>query len=111
MRKKRNLSYALLLPFDRMWHNCLIYKLIENNLLHYLIDILTLFLQNRTFKVKLNSTLSETDIIKAGTPQGSILRPLLCTNYTADFRKHNHIINCFFAYDTEILAQTALTSL
>ncbi|GBN18818.1 putative RNA-directed DNA polymerase from transposon X-element [Araneus ventricosus] len=45
--------------FDRMWHNGLIYKLIANKLSHYLIDIITLFLRNRTFKVKLNSTLSQ----------------------------------------------------
>ncbi|GBN91012.1 putative RNA-directed DNA polymerase from transposon X-element [Araneus ventricosus] len=61
--------------FDRMWHNGLIYKLIAKKLPHYLIDIITLSLRNRTFKVKLNSTLSETGHIKAGTPHGSILIP------------------------------------
>ncbi|GBN62549.1 putative RNA-directed DNA polymerase from transposon X-element [Araneus ventricosus] len=71
--------------FDRMCHNGLIYKLIANKLPHYLIDIITLFLRNRTFKFKLNSTLSETGHIKAGTPQGSILSLLLYTVYTADF--------------------------
>ncbi|GBO27002.1 RNA-directed DNA polymerase from mobile element jockey [Araneus ventricosus] len=69
--------------FDRMWHNGLIYKLIANKLPHYLIDIITLFMRNRTFK--LNCTLSETGHIKSGTPQGSILSLLLYTVYTADF--------------------------
>ncbi|GBO42840.1 hypothetical protein AVEN_27507-1 [Araneus ventricosus] len=92
-----------------MWHNGLIYKLIANKLPHYLIDIIILFLLNRTFKVKLNSTLSETGHIKAGTPQGSILRPLLYTVYTADFPVNNHITNCFFADDTAILAQGSTT--
>ncbi|GBN05498.1 putative RNA-directed DNA polymerase from transposon X-element, partial [Araneus ventricosus] len=95
--------------FDRMWHNGLIYKLIANKLPHYLIDIIILFLLNRTFKVKLNSTLSETGHIKAGTPQGSILSPLLYTVYTADFPVNNHITNCFFADDTAILAQGSTT--
>ncbi|GBN87302.1 RNA-directed DNA polymerase from mobile element jockey [Araneus ventricosus] len=86
--------------FDRMWHNGLIYKLIANKLHHYLIDIKTLFLRNRTFTVKLNSTISETGHIKADTLQGSILNPFLYTVYTADFPMSNHITNCFFADDT-----------
>ncbi|GBM65471.1 putative RNA-directed DNA polymerase from transposon X-element [Araneus ventricosus] len=61
--------------FDRMWHNGLIYKLIANKLSNYLTDITILFLRNRTFNVKLNSTLSETGHIKTGRPQGSILIP------------------------------------
>ncbi|GBO46248.1 RNA-directed DNA polymerase from mobile element jockey [Araneus ventricosus] len=91
--------------FYRMWHNGLIYKLIANKLPHYLIDIRTLFLRNITFKVNLNSTLPETCYIKSGTPQGSILRRLLYTVYTADFSVKKHITNCFFADDTAILAQ------
>ncbi|GBM41653.1 RNA-directed DNA polymerase from mobile element jockey [Araneus ventricosus] len=91
--------------FDRMWHNGLIYKLIKFKIPNYLIDILINYLRNRTFRVKLNHTLSDIGSIKAGTPQGSILSPLLYTIYTSDFLKTNQIMNCFFADDTAILSQ------
>ncbi|GBO40428.1 RNA-directed DNA polymerase from mobile element jockey, partial [Araneus ventricosus] len=91
--------------FDRMWHNGLIYKLIKFKIPNYLIVILINYLRNRTFRVKLNPTLFDIGSIKAGTPQGSILSPLLYTIYTSDFPKTNQIMNCFFADDTAILAQ------
>ncbi|GBN39106.1 hypothetical protein AVEN_33733-1 [Araneus ventricosus] len=84
-----------------MWHNGLIYKLIQFKIPNYLIN----YLRNRTFRVKLNHTLSAFGNIKARTPQGSILRPLLYTIYTSDFPKTNQIMNCFFADDAAILAQ------
>ncbi|GBN74420.1 hypothetical protein AVEN_252266-1 [Araneus ventricosus] len=95
--------------FDRIWHNGLIYKLINNKFPHYLIDILIKYLNKKTFKVKLSHTLSETGIIKAGTDQGPILSPLLYPIFTDDFHKMNHIIDCFFADDTAILAQGITT--
>ncbi|GBM84871.1 putative RNA-directed DNA polymerase from transposon BS [Araneus ventricosus] len=88
-----------------MWHNSLIYKLINFKIPNYLIVILINYLRNRTFRVKLNHTLSDIGSIKAGTPKGSILSPLLYTIYTSDFPKTNQIMNCFFADDTAILAQ------
>ncbi|GBM94115.1 putative RNA-directed DNA polymerase from transposon BS [Araneus ventricosus] len=88
-----------------MWHNGLVYKLIKFKIPNYLIVILLNYLRNRTFRVKLNHTLSDIGSIKAGTPQGSILSPLLYTIYTSDFPKTNQIMNCFFADDTAILAQ------
>ncbi|GBN70038.1 putative RNA-directed DNA polymerase from transposon BS [Araneus ventricosus] len=91
--------------FERMWHNSLIYKLIKFKIPNYLIVILINYLRNRTFRVKLNHTLSDIGSIKAGTPQGSILSPLLYTIYTSDFPKTNQIMNCFFPDDTAILAQ------
>ncbi|GBO13245.1 RNA-directed DNA polymerase from mobile element jockey [Araneus ventricosus] len=62
-------------------------------------------MRNRTFRVKLNLTLSDIGSIKAGTPQGSILSPLLYAIYTSDFPKTNQIMNCFSADDTDILAK------
>ncbi|GBO22578.1 putative RNA-directed DNA polymerase from transposon X-element [Araneus ventricosus] len=67
--------------------------------------ILINYLRKRKFRVQLNHTLSDIGSTKAGTPQGSILSPLLYTIYTSDFPKTKQIINCFFADDTAILAQ------
>ncbi|GBO04938.1 RNA-directed DNA polymerase from mobile element jockey [Araneus ventricosus] len=102
-------TVGVFLDVRKEFDNGIIYKLIANKLPHYLIDIIILFLRNRTFKVKLNSTLSETGHIKAGTPQGSILRLFLYTVHTSDFPMKNHIINFFFADDTAILAQGSTT--
>ncbi|GBO14301.1 putative RNA-directed DNA polymerase from transposon BS [Araneus ventricosus] len=95
--------------FDRMWYNGLIYKLINSKFPHYLIDILISYLNKRIFKVKLSQDTLRYRNIKAGTPQGSILRPLIYTIFTADFPKMNHTIKCFFADDTTILAQGSTT--
>ncbi|GBN31531.1 hypothetical protein AVEN_39557-1 [Araneus ventricosus] len=88
-----------------MWHNGLIYKLIQFKIPNYLIVILINYLRNRTFRVKLNHTLSNIESIKARIPQGSMLNRLLYTIYTSDFRKTNRIMNGFFADDTAILSQ------
>ncbi|GBN97419.1 RNA-directed DNA polymerase from mobile element jockey [Araneus ventricosus] len=88
--------------FDRMWHNGLNCKLIQFKIPNYLIVILINYLRNRTFRFKLNHTLADIVNIKAGTPHGSILSPLLYIIYTSDFPKTNQIMNCFFADDTAI---------
>ncbi|GFW80268.1 RNA-directed DNA polymerase from mobile element jockey [Trichonephila clavipes] len=71
--------------FDRVWHNGLIFKLIQVNLPPYLIKIIYEYLSNRTFQVKINSIHSRIGSIQAGTPQGNILSPLLYSLYTYDF--------------------------
>ncbi|GBN35527.1 hypothetical protein AVEN_33021-1 [Araneus ventricosus] len=58
--------------FDRMGHDGLIYKLIQLNFPKYLINILRSFLENGTFKVIIHGESSNTGVIKAGTPQGSV---------------------------------------
>ncbi|GBM31205.1 RNA-directed DNA polymerase from mobile element jockey [Araneus ventricosus] len=68
--------------FDRMWHDGLIYKLIQLNFPKYLIHILRSFLENRTFKVIIHGKSSNTGVIKAGTPQGSVLSPISTLDVT-----------------------------
>ncbi|GFX47083.1 RNA-directed DNA polymerase from mobile element jockey [Trichonephila clavipes] len=75
--------------FDRVWHNGLIFKLIQVNLPPYLIKIIYEYLSNRTFQLKINSIHSRIGSIQAGTPQGSILSPLLYSLYTYDFPTSN----------------------
>ncbi|GFV09362.1 hypothetical protein TNCV_2821211 [Trichonephila clavipes] len=45
--------------FDRVWHNGLLFKLIQINLPPYLIKIIYEYLSNRTFQVKINSIHSQ----------------------------------------------------
>ncbi|GBO39415.1 RNA-directed DNA polymerase from mobile element jockey [Araneus ventricosus] len=91
--------------FDRVWHDGLIYKLIQLNFPKYLINILKSFLENRTFKVVIHGETSNTGVIKAGTPQGSVLSPILYSIFTSDFPSHPRTITCLFADDSAVLAQ------
>ena len=63
--------------FDTVWHNALIYTLIQYNFPQALIRMLSSFLQNRNTRIKLDNTLSHNVHIKAGVPQGSVLAPTL----------------------------------
>ncbi|GFX19499.1 RNA-directed DNA polymerase from mobile element jockey [Trichonephila clavipes] len=63
--------------FDRMWHDGLIYKMIQLKFPTYLVKIIHHYLDNRTFNVKINSTSSNDRSIASGTPQGSILSPAI----------------------------------
>ena len=91
--------------FDSVWHNGLIYKLIQLNFPLHLIKILSSFLKNRTFKVKVQDKLSATHIIPYGVPQGSVLSPILYNLFIHDLP----ITNCelaLFADDTAIFTSS-----
>jgi hypothetical protein len=70
--------------FDKVWHDGLLHKLLAGGIPLPLCQLLDSYLQNRSFKVRTEGTLSSIRPIGAGVPQGSILGPLLFTCYTAD---------------------------
>ena len=67
--------------FDKLWHNGLIYILNSLGLPTKIIRLLIQFLRTRSVQFKVNNTLSEKLTLKAGTPQGSPLSPLLFIIY------------------------------
>ncbi|GBN36295.1 hypothetical protein AVEN_8069-1 [Araneus ventricosus] len=58
------------------------------------------YLYRRPFRVYLQGDLSDIRQIRAGTPQGSVLSPLLYSILTYDFPQCQHIDTCLFADDT-----------
>ena len=70
--------------FDAVWHNGLRYKLGHLNLPHEICRILSSFLDNRTISVMMQSSLSKPVRLLAGTPQGSVLSPLLYLVFVND---------------------------
>ncbi|GFW52963.1 probable RNA-directed DNA polymerase from transposon X-element [Trichonephila clavipes] len=70
--------------FDRVWINGLTFKLISYNLPPPLIHLIHSYLTNRSFKIRINETLSNEHSVFAGCPQGSLLGPLLFNLYVND---------------------------
>lgn len=91
--------------FDKVWHDGIIHKLIHFNFPPYLIFLIKSFLNNRKFKAKYKNSLSNNFSMAAGTPQGSIISPLLFTIFTADIPKSDYASICLFADDTAVLVQ------
>ena len=80
--KKQQSTAALFLDaeaaFDRCWHSGIMYKLKVNlNLPDRIIRLISSFLTDRTLRVLFEGSLSQTVYLKAGTPQGSPLSPLI----------------------------------
>ncbi|GFV27857.1 RNA-directed DNA polymerase from mobile element jockey [Trichonephila clavipes] len=91
--------------FDRVWHDGLLYKMIKLNFPSYIIHLVNSYLSDRTFQVKILATLSRIGTVSAGSPQGSILSPLLYNIYTHDFPNTPTVDVCLFADDAAIIAQ------
>lgn len=75
------ISHAIFIDFakafDRVPHNLLLLKLQWLGIQGRLLSLLRSFLSDRSFQVRVNSTLSQPATISAGVPQGSVLGPLL----------------------------------
>ncbi|CAH2040682.1 unnamed protein product, partial [Iphiclides podalirius] len=71
--------------FDRVWHEGLLHKLLENTTTHRaLVRLVASFLRDRKFVVHVEGADSAVRCIKAGVPQGSCLSPHLYAVYTDD---------------------------
>lgn len=86
--------------FDRVWHNGLIFKMINLNFSPYLIKITRNFLINRSFFVEVTSSKSKIYNIPYGVPQGAVLSPTLYNIFTYDIPKSDSTNLALFADDT-----------
>ena len=83
--------------FDRVWHKGLLFKLNYVGIKGTLLQRLTGYLKDRKQRVVLPKVASDWCFIKAGVPQGSILRPLLVL-----VCRRNKLIYQDFAHDTSL---------
>lgn len=93
--------------FDKVWHTGLKFKLKKAGLPAYLYQILCSFLDNRTFHVRINTTKSNIKSIQGGTPQGSVLSPLLFIFYIHDMPVDHGSEISLFADDTTVFTQNS----
>ena len=63
--------------YDMMWVDGLLHKIINMNIGGRMFQWIKDFLTNRTFQVKIGDALSQTHSTKNGTPQGSVISPVL----------------------------------
>ena len=90
--------------FDKVWHNCLIYKLKQNGVAGDLLDTLTNFLKERKQRVVLNGQYSIWANVEAGVPEGSILGLLLFLIYINDLPENLVSNSKLFADDTSLFS-------
>lgn len=90
--------------FDSVWHNGIRYKLINYNLPKYITRLLSSYITNREISVKISQDTSHAVQLAAGTPQGSVLSPLIFILYVNDLpiNPHNNTHVSQFADDLAI---------
>ena len=90
--------------FDKVWHEGLVFKLMQNGVEGDLLTLIKNYLSNRKQRVVINGTESDWGDIKAGVPQGSVLGPLLFLIYINDHEIGIKSSVKFFADDTSIFS-------
>lgn len=86
--------------FDTLWHDGLIFKLDLYKFPPYLIEIMYTYINNRSFAVKVDNSISKYHIMPAGLPQGSALSAVLFIIYTNDIPNTKNVHLSLYADDT-----------
>ena len=91
IRKKKMccLFFDISKAFDKVWHNGLIFKMIQNKCPLYIVKWIKDFLTNRKFIINVNGTFSESADILCSVPQGSAISALLFNIYINDIPKRD----------------------
>jgi len=97
-------------PFDRVWHDGLLFKLKHFLPLPYYLIIIS-YLENRSFSFRHKNNNSTLKYIKAGVPQGSDLSPILYNNFTDDIPTSNQILLASFADDTPMITSNKFSTI
>lgn len=92
--------------FDTVWHNGLIHKLLTLKFPIYITKFVQSYLNNRSFQVKIDHTLSNHKILPAGVLQGAVLSPTLFILYINDIPKTDNTKIALFADDTALIAES-----
>lgn len=90
--------------FDSIWHDGLMFKLINMKLPIYLLRLIQSFIHNRQFAVHINSCISSSINIPAGLAQGTCISPILYSLFIADMPTDIKVSTALYADDTALYA-------
>lgn len=88
--------------FNSIWHDGLIYKLIQMKLPTYLVRMINAFIRNRKFAVHVNNSVSNYINLPAGLAQGTCISPILYALFVADMPIADQTDIALYADDTAI---------
>ncbi|GFV68892.1 RNA-directed DNA polymerase from mobile element jockey [Trichonephila clavipes] len=91
--------------FDKIWHDCLLTKMVRLGFSEQVIKIIRSYLNSREFMVRVENSLSTPRPILSGVPQGSLLGPKLFNLYINDIPKAAEVHLAMFADNTAIFTQ------
>lgn len=92
--------------FDCVWHNAILHKMIMLGSPLHLVKMVQSFLSDRTFAVKVGSSLSDRIMIPAGVPQGAVMSPTLFNVYMNDIPIQIRVMIAQFADDVGSFASS-----
>jgi hypothetical protein len=95
--------------YDDTWLTGLLYKITKFNIRGVMLNWLSNFLTNRTVNVKIEDSLSNTQTMNKGVPQGCVLSPILFNIIMADFPLPDPRINLALFPDGILIYTTSPT--
>lgn len=104
------LAIDLKATFDSVWHQGLIHKLSCLSFPLHIVRLVQSYLENRSFQVRIGSSMSSRFDIKAGVPQGAVWAPVLFNIYIHELPCPKDVTIAQFAEDTAVIAQSKRTS-
>lgn len=104
------LAIDLKAAFDSVWHAGLVHKLHTINMPAWIVKLLSSYLNERYFRVKVGTSTSVQKPLIAGVPQGAVLAPTLFNIYIYDLPCPPDVKVAQFADDTIYMTSSHRTS-